>query len=124
MLYHNVVDESSKEKGPTVPKLLTSKNEIMQAGGHDLLCALASTHALSLCPPLTSNTVQSEPELTGDPLDLKMFNFTDWVSVYLAINSISNRIGNYQLRHFYKSRLWLKSVSVKREFCSILWDVG
>ena len=96
--------ESSGQRGRSTqhkeqkPKLMTSHDDLMIEGdrGHDLLCALASTHALTSCPQhsmsLTSKMTSSleddqkcEPDLTGDPLDLKMFNFTNWVKAVQLI---------------------------------------
>jgi len=41
-----------------------------------LLAAMASCHSLTVI----------DGNLTGDPLDLKMFEATDWVTVFLTVH--------------------------------------
>ncbi|XP_063718354.1 polyamine-transporting ATPase 13A2-like isoform X2 [Symsagittifera roscoffensis] len=57
-----------------LPRLMTAASELRDQNFEDVLKGLAVTHSLSL----KSNSKSGDKEIVGDPMEVKMFEFTGW----------------------------------------------
>ena len=115
--------QQSSAESTNDPLLVTSPDTLLQIGGADdgvLLSTLGVAHSISIDPAGSSKIINGgEGQLTqaenlrGDPLDLKMFEFTGWVIIeltktlyqliqillFLLSDALVEQIRNLSLKH-------------------------